>query len=353
MTIVPLALSATPSKNKLGLRVVNVAKVAMTIWCLLLVGVERDDEVVIPALTFVATANAVAYCGAHSHFVDSSWKTLGICPDKLEEHLAETLEMKSDGFSWNRQTGRRVSACVPMHTFGHAVDMDAVAGVCAGHNIAAIEDAAEGLGSRYKDNHVGNIGLVAALSFNGNKIVTTGGGGAILTSDDELAARAKHLTTTAKTPHPWECYHDEVGYNYRMPNINAALGCAQIEQLDGVLAKKRRLAEAYQEQFSEVDGCRVFVEPELCRSNYWLNCLVLDKVHEIQRDEVLESLNSRGIMARPAWTLMPDLPMGRMLPSASCDDAREMVSRIINLPSGIGACDLFDGERGADTVDHA
>ena len=228
--------------------------------CLLLVGVQPGDEVIVPALTFVATANAVTYCGAIPHFADSEFKTLGLDPDKLDVYLQKIGEVRSDG-CYNKQTGRRIKAVVPMHTFGHPVDLDSLIEVSARYRLELVEDAAESLGSFYKGRHTGNWGRVSALSFNGNKIITTGGGGAILTNDEELGLRAKHLTTTARVPHAWELSHDMVGYNYRLPNINAALGCAQLEQLPSFLKQKRALAERYKAAFDEVKGVTFFTEP--------------------------------------------------------------------------------------------
>ncbi|KOR33562.1 aminotransferase DegT, partial [Achromatium sp. WMS3] len=212
---------------------------------LILGEIKRDDEVLVPAMTFIATANTVSYCGATPHFIDISRNTLGIDPYKLDDYLTEIAEIRNDGFTWNKNTGKRILACVSMHTFGHPVDMDGLNSVCQKWNIIIIEDAAESLGSYYKTKHTGNFGKLGIFSFNGNKIITSGGGGAIITNDDELAVRAKHLSTTAKTPHEWEFIHDEIGYNYRLPNINAALACAQLESLPLYIKRKRHLANTY------------------------------------------------------------------------------------------------------------
>lgn len=300
--------------------------------CLLLAGVKRDDEVLVPALTFVATANAVAYCNAVPHFVDSSWKTLGICPEKLADYLGAVAERRVDG-TYNKKTNRKISACIPMHTFGHPVDMDPLVDLCNAYTIPVIEDAAEALGSLYKGKHIGNAGALSALSFNGNKIITTGGGGAILTNDEALAKKAKHLTTTAKVPHAWEFDHDMVGYNYRMPNINAALGCAQLEQLDKFIDQKRRLAQTYRKLFLGVDGVTVFEEPAHATSNYWLNCLVLSERFRPERDTILKTLNDNGVMMRPCWKLMNQLSMYKECPSADLHTATEIVQSVINIPS--------------------
>jgi perosamine synthetase len=303
--------------------------------CLALAGVEPGDEVVVPALTFVATANAVVYCGAVPHFSDSEERTLGLDPVRLADHLSGTTERRGDGCH-NRATGRRIKAVVPVHTYGHPVDLDPLLDVCRHFRVELIEDTAESLGSLYKGRHTGNWGRLSALSFNGNKIVTTGGGGAILTNDEELGERAKHLTTTAKMPHRWEFLHDMVGYNYRMPNINAALGCAQLEQLDGFLENKRRLAERYAAAFRGVAGIRFVPEPDFARSNYWLNTLLLDEDTASERDRLLTLTNDAGIMTRPAWTLMHRLPMFSGCPRMDLTVAESLERRIINVPSGPG-----------------
>jgi len=300
--------------------------------CLQLAGVEPGDEVIIPSLTFVATANAVTYCGGIPHFADCEERTLGMDPEKLRAYLRETVETR-DRRCRNRRTGRFISAVVPMHTFGHPVDLDPLAEVCREFGIALVEDAAEALGSLYKGRHVGNHGVLSALSFNGNKIITTGGGGAILTNDASLADRAKHLTTTAKLPHRWEFFHDSVGYNYRMPNINAALGCAQLEQLDGFLAKKRAIADRYRAAFETFPGVQWFPEPPFARSNYWLNVIRLDESFAHLRDSFLAITNDEKIMTRPTWIPMHRLPMYGVCPKMDLSVTDDMVQRIINLPS--------------------
>lgn len=297
-----------------------------------LLGVQPNDEVLIPALTFVATANAVSYCGAIPHFVDSEEKTLGLDPLKLEDYLGDISELNG-GVCKNRQTGRRISAAIPMHTFGHPVDMDPLVECCKRFNLKIIEDAAESLGSFYKGRHTGNWGTLAVLSFNGNKTITTGGGGALLTNDDGLARSAKHLTTTAKVSHQWEFCHDAIGYNYRLPNINAALGCAQLEQLPGFLKAKRSLAATYREALSGLDGITFFEEPEFARSNYWLNTLLLETSDVALRDALLEQMNAAGIMTRPAWNLLPSLSIYKDCPQMNLDVAESLQARIINIPS--------------------
>lgn len=300
--------------------------------CLQLVGVERGDEVLIPSLTFIATANAVSYRGATPHFVDSEERTLGVDATKLDTYLCDVAEVRS-GHCVNRYTGATIRALVPMHTFGHPVDLDAILELCARWRIALVEDAAESLGSWYRGRHTGNFGRVAGLSFNGNKVVTTGGGGAILTNDPEIGKLAKHLTTTARVAHRWSFIHDQVGYNYRLPNLNAALGCAQIEQLPDFLARKRQLAERYIETFRDIVGVTVLREPDKCRSNYWLNVLLLNQADQIALDAILTALNDIGLMARPVWTLMHRLPMYAACPRMDLSCAEMLEQRIVNLPS--------------------
>ena len=300
--------------------------------CFTLAGVEAGDEVMSPALTFIATTNAIAYCGASPHFIDSSFRTLGMDAQALGARLDAIAQRGADG-TINRETGRKIAAIAPMHTFGHPVDMDEIVAIARHWDIAVVEDAAESLGSTYKGHAVGSQARLAALSFNGNKIVTTGGGGAILTNDEELGRRAKHITTTAKLPHKWAFVHDEVGFNYRLPNLNAALGCAQLEQLDGFLASKRRLAAAYQRAFAGVPGVQFSREPEGTTSNYWLNAILLDEAHADLRDEVLTALNASGFGARPTWTLMHRLPMFAACPRGDLRVAESIERRLINLPS--------------------
>ena len=300
--------------------------------CFRLAGVEPGDEVLSPALTFIATTNAIAYCGASPHFIDSSFTTLGMDAQALGTRL-DAIAQRGAGGTINRETGRKIAAIAPMHTFGHPVDMDEIAAIAGEWGIPLVEDAAESLGSTYKGHAVGSQARLAALSFNGNKIVTTGGGGAILTNDEELGRRAKHITTTAKLPHKWAFVHDEVGFNYRLPNLNAALGCAQLEQLPGFLEKKRRLAAAYDRAFASVPGVAFAREPEGTTSNYWLNAILLDEAHTTLRDEVLTALNASGFGARPVWTLMHRLPMFAACPRGDLRVAESIERRLINLPS--------------------
>ncbi|WP_320171768.1 LegC family aminotransferase [Maridesulfovibrio sp.] len=302
---------------------------------LMLGGVKAGDEVIIPGLTFVATANAVAYTGAIPHIVDSEETTLGIDADKLDAHLSTLAEIR-DSECFNKETGRRISALVPMHVFGIPSDIDGLLAVCEKYSIPMVEDAAEAIGSFYKGKHCGRFGKVASLSFNGNKTITTGGGGAILTDDEELGALCKYLTTTAKVPHKWEYFHDMVGYNYRMPNINAALGCAQMEKLDEILLSKRKLAEKYVEAFANVEGVRFLKDPEQCSSNYWFCTIILEKGFEAERDSILEATNGAAYMTRPLWTAMHRLPMYENCPKSDMNVAESLEKRVINIPSGAG-----------------
>lgn len=298
-----------------------------------LAGVRQGDEVVIPALTFVATANAVTYCGATPHLVDSEERTLGLDPVALREYLLGMTEICA-GQCVNRATGRVIRAIVPMHAFGHPVDIERVVAVAHDFHLALVEDAAESLGSTVHGRHTGTFGLIGALSFNGNKTITTGGGGAILTNNVELARRARHLTTTAKVPHRWEYLHDDIGYNYRLPNINAALGCAQLEQLPGFLASKRQLFARYQAAFAGISHTHVVAEPDGCRSNYWLQTLLLDESAAAQRDAVLAETNDAGLATRPAWTLMHRLAPYSRCPRMKLPVAESLERRLVNLPSG-------------------
>lgn len=297
-----------------------------------LAGVKADDEVLIPALTFVATANAVTYCGAMPHFVDSEVCTLGMDAEKLRDYLSRQTEQRT-GQCVNRATGQVIRALVPMHAFGHSVDLDGLLAVARDFNIALVEDAAESLGSYYHGQHTGTFGLLGTLSFNGNKTITTGGGGAILTNDAALARHAKHLTTTAKLPHAWEYRHDEIGYNYRLPNLNAALGCAQLEQLPAMLAAKRALFQRYQTAFAPVQDVKLMAEPAQCQSNYWLQTLLLDADYADQRDRVLKATNAAGFMTRPAWILMHELAPFKDCPRMDLAIAQSLSQRLINIPS--------------------
>jgi aminotransferase in exopolysaccharide biosynthesis len=297
-----------------------------------LAGVKAGDEVLVPALTFIATTNAVAYCNASPHFVDSEVATLGVDSTKLRNYLRSHTEQQSNQCI-NRVTGQVIRALVPMHTFGHPVDMDGLLAIAHDFNIALVEDAAESLGSYYHEQHTGTFGLLGTLSFNGNKTITTGGGGAILTNDAELARHAKHLTTTAKLPHSWEFRHDEIGYNYRLPNLNAALGCAQLEELPVKLSAKKALFARYQIAFERVTGVKLISEPVQCQSNYWLQTLLLDASNADQRDAILKATNDAGFMTRPAWTLMDELDPFKTCPRMDLTIAKSLAQRLINIPS--------------------
>jgi perosamine synthetase len=297
-----------------------------------LAGVRPDDEVLVPALSFVATANAVAHCGAIPHFIDSHPDTMGLDPAALEAHLIACAE-GGPGAMRNRRTGRRIAAIVPMHAYGHPVDMDPLLDIANRYCLPLVEDAAESLGSTYKGRHTGTLGMLGTLSFNGNKIITTGGGGAILTDNDALARQAKHLTTTAKRSHRWEFVHDAVAWNYRLPNLNAALGCAQMECLPDFLARKRALAMCYLAEFAHQGGIRFMVEPAGCCSNYWLNTVQLERPDMAVRDRLLAAANDAGYQCRPTWTLLHKLPMYAECPRAPLPVAEQLESSLINLPS--------------------
>lgn len=305
--------------------------------CLKLSGVKQDDEVLMPALTFVATANAVSYCGAHSHFVDVDPLTLGVDAKRLQSYLKENTEFKN-GKCINKHTKRRIRTLITVHTFGHPADIETLVSLCTDFGISLVEDAAESLGSYYKGKHTGNFGLINAVSFNGNKIITSGGGGAILTNDHNLAEQARHLTTTAKLPHAWEFIHDHIAYNYRMPNINAALGLSQLEQINYFLKRKRDLASTYFMNFKDIAGVSVFMEPQYTQSNYWLNTLLLDYPNMEQRDLILETCHDHNLKVRPVWRLMHKLPMYRQSPRMSLTESEKLEASIISLPSSVSLC---------------
>lgn len=323
---------------------------------LLLVGVKKDDEVLTQALTFIATCNALSYIGAHAVFLDVDRSTMGLSPDAMKEWLQKNAEVrknirigeldKSFDFAYqedelacyNKNTGRRIKACVPMHSFGHPVRIEEIAALCAEWHIELVEDAAESIGSTYKGKHTGTFGKVGAISFNGNKTITTGGGGMLLFNDEDFAAYAKHITTQAKIPHRWEFRHDHVGYNYRMPNVNAALGCAQLENLDRYVASKRKVATEYIEYFKNVDNIDFFVEPENTFSNYWLSAVVLeDKEAQI---DFLSQTNDNGVMTRPIWELMNCLPMFENCENDGLENTIYFANRIVNIPSSVRLSDL-------------
>lgn len=298
---------------------------------LILVGVERETEVLSQALTFVATTNTISYLGAHPVFIDSGKDNLGMCPKSLENFLIANADEKA-GIIINKNTGRRISACVPMHVFGNPVDIDAIKSICLKYKIPLVEDAAESLGSFYKNEHTGLKGDVGILSFNGNKIATCGGGGMIITNNEALAKRAKHLTTTAKRAHKWEFFHEEVGYNYRLPNLNAAMACAQMEMLPFFVENKRKTALDYKNFFNNMN-VRFIDESKNTKSNFWLNAIQFSSIEE--RNEFLEYSNDSGVMTRPIWKLMTDLPAFSHCMKMPLNNAEKYVSTIVNLPSSV------------------
>ena len=298
---------------------------------MILAGVKPGDEVITQPLTFVATANAISYTGAKPVFVDVDRDTMGLSPSKLKRFLTEVL-MKKNGTWVNRFSGRQIAACVPMHTFGLPARVDDLRAVCDEFAIPLIEDSAESLGSTYKGTHTGRFGTLGVFSFNGNKTVTAGGGGAIITDDEDLAKRAKHITTTAKKPHKWEYIHDEIGYNYRMPNLNAALACAQLEQLDQYLENKRELARHYRKFFSS-RNIEFIDEIESAKSNYWLNAICLEDRN--QRDAFLSYTNENGVMTRPIWCLMNKLEMFKDCQTGNLSNSEWLEDRIVNIPSSV------------------
>jgi aminotransferase in exopolysaccharide biosynthesis len=299
---------------------------------LMLAGVERNDEVLTQALTFIATCNALSYIGAVPVFIDVDRDTMGLSPTAIRKWLEKNAEIK-DNQCFNENTHRRVKACVPMHTFGHPVHLDELVEVCKEYHIELVEDAAESIGSLYKGKHTGTFGKIGALSFNGNKTITTGGGGMMLFNDEELGAYAKHITTQAKIPHRWEFRHDHIGYNYRMPNINAAIGCAQLENIDKYVESKRQTAAAYKEFFKNVPDVEFFSEPTDCRSNYWLNAIIL-KDKDMQQ-EFLQFSNDNGVMTRPIWELMNRLPMFEKCENDGLENTIYFADRVVNIPSSV------------------
>lgn len=298
---------------------------------LILAGVKSGDEVLTQPLTFIATANAIAYSGAHPVFLDVDRETLGLSPDALSEFLKTQTDLAPTG-CYNKITKRRIAACVPMHTFGHPCRIDQIVTICNKYNIEVVEDAAESLGSFYKGRHTGIYGNIGVLSFNGNKILTTGGGGMLLFRNEELAKRAKHLTTQAKVPHAWEFSHNEIGYNYRMPNLNAALGLAQLEQLISFVQIKRRIADEYSNFFSGTE-IEFIKEPLGAVSNYWLNSILFKDKNE--RDAFLKFSNEHGVMTRPAWELMNRLPMYCDAQCGDLTNSEWIADRLVNLPSSV------------------
>lgn len=297
-----------------------------------LVGIRCNDEVITQSLTFIATANAISYCRAHPVFIDVDRDTMGLSPDKMREWLIANANVINNE-CFNKTTRRRIKACVPMHTFGHPVHLEELVELCNEYHIELIEDAAESLGSFYKGKHTGTFGKIGILSFNGNKTITTGGGGMLLFQDEELANYAKYLSTQAKVPHRWEFVHDHIGYNYRMPNINAALGCAQMESIDNILANKRETAMKYKEFFKTIENTTFFDEPENCQSNFWLNTILLENKKEQER--FLEYSNDHQVMTRPIWCLMNKLPMFSSCQADDLENTLWFEDRVVNIPSSV------------------
>jgi aminotransferase in exopolysaccharide biosynthesis len=296
---------------------------------LLLVGVKKNDLVITQSLSFIATCNAISYLSAEPVFVDIDKDTLGMSPKSLKCFL-EKHTLQSNGECIHKDSGRRISACVPMHTFGHPVKIDLIAEICSTYNVALVEDAAESIGSFYRGVHTGNYGMVGVFSFNGNKTVTCGGGGMIITNNDQIAKKAKHLTTQAKMPHRWEFVHDNIGYNYRLPNINAALACAQMENIEKFINAKRNLAYSYQSFFNNTPF-KFIKESDGARANYWLNAILVNNY--IERNSMLAFLNDSGVMARPCWMPMHKLKMFENCYRISMDNTEWISERLINIPS--------------------
>ena len=296
-----------------------------------LAGVEKNCEVITQPLTFVATCNAINYCNASPLFIDIDKETMGLSPNALKVFLEKNSSVKNDECI-NNKTGKIIKACVPMHTYGHPCKIDEIKDICKKNKIFLIEDAAESLGSKYKNKHTGTFGDLGTFSFNGNKIITSGGGGCILTNNKALAKKARHLTTTAKVPHKWEFNHDMIGYNYRLPNLNAALLVAQMENLDSFLKKKRKIANSYDEFFTDIN-CDFFKEPINCKSNYWLNSIIFE--NKEKRDGFLKFSNNNGVMSRPAWRLMNELRMFKHSRGSGLINAKFIAERLVNIPSSV------------------
>jgi perosamine synthetase len=300
---------------------------------LILANVKQTDEVITQALTFVATANSISYIGAKPVFIDVDRDTLGMSPISLQKFLIEFGEKRNDGFTYNKFSGKKIKACIPMHTFGFPCKIEDLIAICEEWNITLIEDAAESIGSYYKNKHTGSFGLMGTFSFNGNKTITCGGGGAIVTNDEEIAKMAKHLTTQAKVPHAWEFNHDQIGYNYRMPNLNAAMACAQLVKLPDFIKYKRGIAKKYEVFFESNPLIKFVNESNNSNSNYWLNCILLKDRKE--RDSFLEYTNKNGVMTRPAWTLMSKLPMFKNCQNDGLSNSEFIEDRLVNIPSSV------------------
>ncbi len=297
-----------------------------------ILGVDINHEIICPSLTFIGTVNAISYIGAKPHFVDCDEKTLGIDPLALSSWL-DAIAIKKDGKTFNKKTGRIISAIIPMHTYGHPAKIDHILNISREYNLNVVEDAAESLGSFYKKKHTGTFGKIGILSFNGNKIITTGGGGALLTDDEILAKKAKHLSTTAKITHKYRYIHNEIGFNYRLPNINAAIGCAQFKKIEYFLNSKRDLFYKYKEVMAHIEGVRLFQEPENSKSNYWLQTIILENGYENELEDILEKTNKNNIMTRPTWDLIHQTKMYHQCPKSPLPVSESLAKRIINIPS--------------------
>lgn len=299
---------------------------------LLLAGVKKDELVITQPLSFIATCNAISYLGASPVFVDIDQQTLGLSADALEDFLQQETEARS-GHTYHKPSGKRIAACVPMHTFGHPAEMDRLAEICGRHHLPLVEDAAESMGSTYQGKQTGTFGLLGTYSFNGNKTITCGGGGILVTNEQALGKMAKHLTTQAKVAHRWDFVHDHIGYNYRLPNLNAAMACAQMEQLNDFIAHKRALAGLYQKHFDRQPAFTFVQEPKSARSNYWLNAILCQD--RSQRDKVLHFSNDHGVMTRPVWKLMHRLEMFKHAPRGPLPVAEWLEERLVNIPSSV------------------
>jgi len=295
-------------------------------------GAKEFDEVLVPSLTFVGTGNAIKHCGAIPHFVDSEENSLGICLDNLEIYLKK-ISVKKGSFIYNKNTGRRIFAVIPVHVYGHIINMKKLRKIAQKFKLKIVEDAAESLGSFYLGKHAGTMGDLGILSFNANKVITTGGGGAILTKNPLLAKQARHLASTAKLAHPWKFVHDKVAWNYRMPNINAALGCAQIEKINTILKYKKKITKKYQKEFKFYNNIIFLKQPKGCVSNYWLNTIKIKNLKISKRDKLLKRLNKSHLECRPVWNLLHRLPMFKKSPKSKLVNSEKLEGEIITLPS--------------------
>ena len=318
------------SKSNHAIAVVNGTQAIFV--SLKVLGVRKDDEVLVPALTFVGTVNAISYLGAHPHFIDSSWENFGVNCDKLEKYLSKNAKIIGNRCI-NKSTGKVIKAIVPVHIFGHPCDIEKVIKISKKFKLAVVEDAAEALGSFHKKKHLGTFGDIGCFSFNGNKIITTGGGGMIITNQAKLAKKIKHLTTTAKLKHKWEYVHDEVGYNFRMPSINAALGLAQLLKLRTFLKAKRKLFYKYMKVLKGINGISLFKEPKNAKSNYWLQTLILDKKNSKFKNKILKEFHKKKVFSRPTWQLISDLKPYKNNQKMDLSIARDIYKRSINIPS--------------------